>query len=731
MSNGYEARVVRAFVNLDGHVQEVRSPSYTTMYRLGGEAHVSTALPVDGEHYGWDLEPILERGLSSRPQYASDVRVCPNAQHDEADHHTIWCGPTEMIKLDCGYWGAFARDREYSDRPQRDFGLIMGHDVWLCRFHSGGPVDHGEKLDHFPADSLIRQFITLVENTSENFGFGIELVTHATAPSSPATAGLAGDDSLRIIFPDIHLPEKWPDLPSDADRHPNEAARTTLQRNLRLAQRKPSTMFNTLSEDDQETIQQRLESIHNDHVNQRSTTPDWRVTYQSGTEMMTVPGEGPVPVPIFSRTDFTPQQVLAEKAILDRRLMSQSCWFVAPNQAETVDGVASPAVDLVNLLCAIEAFQNQVGSSRVKVYQVGDLYELWMNHEFLYREYPVSQAEAGSPATLGIIRATGQLSDDFQYRMDKDWWRSGDAGLHPIKRYPFHEWPYDGLIHRHQLYDSVGTLTRRLAQDEETSSQDMQRFRGEVRTGVTRLRELLRERVASVKNFSLSDPQTSGSRKLRQRNGELFQGSYRRRNARGQAEYKWNRMIIDKLNALGCQKIYGNHDGYRGDPVLNTTLAGSDQAESWISENGIWMEHSHRWDDYNRDGMAFGAGVTNFVYYYYYDRIRPADHVRAVLRIPWLNEPQDLQAFIPGAAQWFLMVNFGRRGQFNGVRPFGIYVNGHTHNPDLMRIQFHLTTTAEVVRGVEEVRRDMRDAWQEFLNLPENLLRQAYPGYPG
>ena len=152
-------------------------------------------------------------------------------------------------------------------------------------------------------------------------------------------------------------------------------------------------------------------------------------------------------------------------------------------------------------------------------------------------------------------------------------------------------------------------------------------------------------------------------------------------------DYLWQRLIFDLFGKLEFQNIHGNHDGYRSDPLLVQSV--SIPAQEWISFPGIFVEHGHRWDEFNRDGCAIGAGMTNMVYYYNISMTHDDKHSK----VKGMIMPQDQKSFIPGVAQWYLLVNmtdhqYLARDQSTPVLPFGIVVTGHTHHPDLCRIHF-------------------------------------------
>lgn len=147
--------------------------------------------------------------------------------------------------------------------------------------------------------------------------------------------------------------------------------------------------------------------------------------------------------------------------------------------------------------------------------------------------------------------------------------------------------------------------------------------------------------------------------------------------------------------------LHGNHDGYRADAALTSGIGYENYLckSGWISRPGVWFEHCHRWDEFNRDGMAFGAAVTNYVYYF------PRLISGTVSGLQSFFAPQRQASFMPGAALWFALANHrdkhknfvkdegGKPMELSlsgekAVHPFGVYVIGHTHDPDLAYMAF-------------------------------------------
>ena len=176
---------------------------------------------------------------------------------------------------------------------------------------------------------------------------------------------------------------------------------------------------------------------------------------------------------------------------------------------------------------------------------------------------------------------------------------------------------------------------------------------------------------------------------------------YCRTNVLGQQEVLWNKLILDLFGAVGGESVYGNHDGYRGDPLLWGYLDPQYRSHGWLSVPGLWFEHGHRWDQYNRDGCAFGSGMTNLVYYYMHilGGYSTGGKTTRKLEGKYSQERQLQQA---SAATWFLLVHFrddlawlkqelAASSDKRKVHPFGIYVCGHSHTAKLIDIELGMT----------------------------------------
>ncbi|MFN2303763.1 MAG: hypothetical protein ACK2TV_08540, partial [Anaerolineales bacterium] len=440
-----------------------------------------------------------------------------------------------------------------------------------------------------------------------------------------------------------------------------------------------------------------------------------------------MPTEFAVTEPILKTYTFTAEQFLAEKNILDREIALKNSWFYAPSK-ENPQGDASPAVDLIAMLSAIWELQQK--KKKIQVIQVGDLYELWVNREYLYRDWPIDEAGVGSGFALSIIRDYGSAvkgfrgqPDSYQYRFDGDWYEPEgkrikyvsdiEKGIRGSRCYIFNHWPERNLVDRYSVGQDIVEYHKELNSEIEqqerlyytkgTKYHDWIEARNKLRSllrkrkrlnstvdRIPRVRELVKERIDNVKAFVLPNPDKWASDVLTRVSGnvlgeEKFK-TYWRKDPLGKYECLWNKLALDLLSKVDCQMIYGNHDSYRGDKLINTKLGKYEKANMWHSEPGLWAEHGHRWDQYNRDGVVFGAGVTNLVYYYYRPYIESLNKLKSKLL------PQFYTEIFPGMVTWYLLANYGDREKWFGssVKPFGICAIGHTHTPNLLRVRFRL-----------------------------------------
>jgi hypothetical protein len=710
----------------------------------------SEELPLDGEHYEWNLAKFEETGVPVMHLYTSRQSVATNTKGEKNHRNTVGLHVPELIKLDCGHWGGYKRRREFQGEDggrQREFGIIEKGNVWLCQYYTtihDLPTVAGNTQTELAAMGAPLAMV-LAQIVAEPGLGAIKLLKYARATHEQDDPRVSND--LFIVFPDLHLPERWPDMPKPSERHINAASRLKLQERLRDCQSEPGLiMGNTLSEEESAAIQKFLEQ----------TTLAY-YSFTTGIRPLTT-------THIFSRKEFQ-----AEKDIVDRELRLRSTWFygrgVEWEREESAgstdwyqnilapDGVSNngdpgPAFDLVNLLFAIRRFKklNKDDKFGIHVVQVGDIFEAWLNREFLYNGFWVRKTDAGSEGPYIAIRTGATVKgDNYQYRMDEQWTESDASKRNKAKRYIYHHVPKEKMFQRHVVGDMIKPDAR---SDEDTLEDTFALPRGEI----GRRQQLLLDRVNRVKDFSMhvpskfyaglscvpgncylakyyveklgqpslatySVPIANVKTNFTQFGGKDEQTQYKAPNKLGWQEVYWNRLILDLFQELNYEPIYGNHDGYRGDPLLNKKLSPSDRCPGWISYPGIWFEHSHRWDPFNRDGCAFGAGAANLVYYYF----NALCSRKLSSKVEAGFAKQEQKNFQPGAALWFLLVNYGRKSlpwfsmqpgisapnpeHKDQVLPFGIYVSGHTHSGDLVRMKFKLERSARKdLAGEDKVR---------------------------
>ncbi|MGN6368503.1 MAG: metallophosphoesterase [Phycisphaerae bacterium] len=450
---------------------------------------------------------------------------------------------------------------------------------------------------------------------------------------------------------------------------------------------------------------------------------------------------------------FTSSEFLAELAFVDRRIKAACCWFYPeglqqgdrmtgpkPGDLKPADPLAgdpAPAIDLVNLLAIIRDLQQD---TRIKVIQLGDLLEMWIGREFLYRFFPTCDAPlaGNAPRALNLVtsgKPVVGVDDRLQLRRDAGWRDPASAEPTGFKHYVFDPADKWELLERHktgnyldlpraldgltaeEFYQAIGNRYETLKYNACVSANaaDLEQ---EGRNIVQRLQSLLGQRFYNCYNFCLPLPKkptgalTAASLSaFKAIDGGNFMQSYQR-TAEGSiyndehawslknhcawdsdhdAEFFFNRMILDLLKTVGFINIHGNHDGYRSDPLLKEGISDAAfQAEEVLDKQilghaGFWCEHGHRWDSYNRDGRFFGAGMTNLVYYQF-DNMLKLD-----ARKSWLVDPSEQAGEQPGAAQWFRMIHFlpkNEKGRFVEKSNFAIYASGHTHAADLVRVRF-------------------------------------------
>ena len=527
MADSYEAADVLVEVDGTGRIKKVTDGDGNS------KSLDDDCFPVHGVMYGWDLEPYLKKGIDIAGLFASDVDVSANDKSDSTDQHTLGLVAPRLVKLDVGHWGGYKRWREFppgsstsnilatavaaaidpepiskvaaiasvvkqgikqwegdsgtASGKQREFGLIENGHVWLCQYIAEGTDSVTKETKQKLKDAGAALAGALNDKVYSERKASIKLLNHAVAVYNVADFP---QNKLFAIFPDLHLPEQWPDLPLSSERyHGAKRAEVILklQLTLREAQRHAVPYMpwgSPVDEEDQATLQAYLEKMRNMSDDDKS---DAHQKLISGTSPDSIDRSLLYAVqfgigPLGTKYWLSPIMVQAEKDIVDRELRLRSTWFYArgPNWDEESDpgtedwlsaiarngnGDASPAVDLVNLLCAVKWVRDNppasVNDPDVKVIQVGDIYEAWVNREFLYRNFPTNDTNAGDKKTRFVIKqtATREISDDYQYRMDK-WFRSAATQDPDVKRYVFHEWPNDELLNRHdtgnQLIDKYG-----------------------------------------------------------------------------------------------------------------------------------------------------------------------------------------------------------------------------------------------------------------------------------
>src|SRR5438034_7665736 len=104
-----EAREVKVSVDHALRVTGVIDSAYKSKL-------INQDVEYGGEVYRWRLEPIVKEGISSpEPAFQTMVHISPNSSSDKTDRNTVSVRPAELIKLDCGYWGSYWRDRKAAD----------------------------------------------------------------------------------------------------------------------------------------------------------------------------------------------------------------------------------------------------------------------------------------------------------------------------------------------------------------------------------------------------------------------------------------------------------------------------------------------------------------------------------------------------------------------------------------------------------------------------------------
>jgi hypothetical protein len=735
-------RQVRITINNDGEVLRVRDPGLDD-----SRPWIDAVFPKLGQVYGWDLSSRLTGAQIRRPSYHDSVAATASDQADRADRQTLQVPGTTLVKLDCGFWGHYLRARP----GQRDFGIIEGPNVWLCSYRSTVRTTNPATL--IPAaGTKARMLIDRIEAS----GRYVSLLRHATIPPN-SEAAVPAEQKLYLCFPDLHLPEQWPDLyPATARLAPGRN-RAALRYLLRQSQCRAGPANDSLLTPSNLNI---LNACLDDWAAGGSRALS--VTFDASVTII-LPDD-PEGMPIYSPNSITlnctKDQVLAEKNHLDREIQAKSTWFYPagaaiiagspirrpltsdPNEVEVPEDnladdpitlmaptssllptdvverppdttmavpghMAAPAADLADFLFVVRELQRAQGASNIKVIQVGDLYELWMNREFMYKDAPViANDELGQTSRDGVCAISSaavlnyteyEFKDSFQLRQGKEWSEAGGAA-HAANRYVYHRWTRPELYRRHDVTGPIAAVQQ------------------------ARLQRRLLERIESVTNWSwpepASDPLLPALRTWMRTKPPT---TFTRRNLRGATETRWNNLVLELLQDLQAVRIHGNHDGYRSDARLLLSRSSPAASHEWFSELGVWVEHSHRWDYFNRDGVAMGAGMTNVVYYHNEELIAASGGAAAAL----LRQEQCF--FQAGAAQWYLLVNYGDASSWfnSGIHKFGVYVGGHTHGPDLVKVSFEQSNAAIAADWAEQRQRDIERAQRRAQQVATDIAARA------
>ena len=102
-----EARIVIEKVDDKGVIQEVKDDTFP--YAWEPDTSIDRALKE--EHYGWVLQDQLKDGVKLNPVFPGSVDICTNDPDNTNHMNTIAAMRPELVKLDCGYWGSYDRER--------------------------------------------------------------------------------------------------------------------------------------------------------------------------------------------------------------------------------------------------------------------------------------------------------------------------------------------------------------------------------------------------------------------------------------------------------------------------------------------------------------------------------------------------------------------------------------------------------------------------------------------
>ena len=158
-----------------------------------------------------------------------------------------------------------------------------------------------------------------------------------------------------------------------------------------------------------------------------------------------------------------------------------------------------------------------------------------------------------------------------------------------------------------------------------------------------------------------------------------------------------NQLALDLLldPAMNCQHVYGNHDVYMATDWKSTGIEKIDclkGSRAWLLKDLLRIEHGHRFQVNNSDGYwvakdlfhPAGPDVTTKVNYWPYLR-KFTDLVD--------NPQENLYCRnIPYASVWYLLAHHAEIEQdskktlFFKPPGFRIFCQGHTHNPELLKI---------------------------------------------
>ncbi|MCD4712767.1 MAG: hypothetical protein K8R73_05735, partial [Clostridiales bacterium] len=475
-SYGLGARTIDAFVGSDGTIQSIEDKYHRNFLWPITESINPT---WNEEHFGWT------------PNIDSTIREAMK---------------NELIIIDAGYWGHYNLD------PQRDFALVEGHYTWLCRLMPVGTPGLLNETKWYLRYCPIA--LSLVEMLYNDWGYYIEIVSHAEIKNAPEDVQ-PSTNVLTVIFPDLHLPEKWPDLPpNDQDNkyyHPDPVARAELRKQLLLSQH-----FNFTPGDADFLSSAPLERLK--QLSIQNYLKDFHQYRTVNNELK----DSVVAINNFTvgSSQFTARQFETERILVDRKLRTYSSWFypllnysndsyqilegyIDQNIEDNLNGDATPAIDLASMLSVIKELLQH--NNAVNVVQVGDLYEMWLNQEWLYLPFSYD-GEPNSEDLLNAIKLFaihfGTLSFDWcQYRLNekwKNWYNSLQPNAseksntlddidHDIPEpYIFHGWPINSAIRRYKTGNSI---------DFEVNNADAERAK-----------EIVQSRVQSIKNFCLPKP---------------------------------------------------------------------------------------------------------------------------------------------------------------------------------------------------------------------------------